>query len=186
MNWLGHLIQGYVSEKDTVLDLGCGIMQATTDVVESKRKPRRLPYKKEAPDILKCKSLLGCDIWLEYLKVANKYFPAIKMGMDELDRFVDNSFDIVICLDVIEHLPINTALRAIEHMKRIARHKVIIYTPSSFKTNEENKDNAWGMGKNPHQVHMCFIEPSKFEQLGFSISFPEPDKNTLAIFDKCA
>lgn len=183
MNWFGHLIQNYISEQDTVLDLGCGIMQATTDVIESK-KSRRLFLQSKERDILKCKSLLGCDIWPEYLKVAKKYFPVIKLGMDELDRFMDESFDVVICLDVLEHLQLDLALKAIDHMKRIARRKVIIYTPSTFKTNEENKDNAWGIGENPYQVHKCFVEPAKFEQLGFSISFPEPDKNTLAIFTK--
>lgn len=181
MNWLGHLIQKHISKEETVLDLGCGIMQATTDILNSKKKLSHFSYK---PDVLKCKSLLGCDIWSEYLKVASKFFPVVKIGMDELDRFVSDSFDVVICLDVIEHLQLDIALKAIDHMKRIARHKVIVYTPSAFKTNEENKDNAWAMGENPHQVHMCFVEPAKFEQLGFSVSFPEPDNNTLAIFER--
>lgn len=181
MNWLGHIIQKYVTNNDTVLDLGCGIMQATTNVLETNK--RKNPFKK-SNDVLKCKSLLGCDIWLDYLKVTNKYFPVIQLGMNELDKFVDESFDVVICLDVLEHLDLTVALNSIDHMKRIARKKVIIYTPSNFKTNEEHINNVWNLGKNPYQEHRCFLEPQKLRDLGFEISFPEPDKNTLGVFDK--
>ena len=76
MNWLGHVVQKYITIDDSVLDLGCGIMQATTNVLETTKR------------------------------------------------------------------------------------------------------------KNPYQEHRCFLEPKKLQDLGFQISFPEPDKNTLGIFNK--
>jgi len=175
MNWLGHTIQKYVSKNDTVLDLGCGIMQATTDILNSKR---RLISK---PDILECKHLLGCDIWAEYLAKSKDYFPVVRLGMDELDRFPNESYDIVMALDVLEHLSLDLAMSVIDNMKRIARSKVIVYTPSVF---HEQDTNSWGMGDNPYQQHKCFIEPKKLEEMGFKVTFPEPDGNTLGIYMK--
>ena len=194
MDWLGKLIQKHVTLQDTVLDLGCGIMKSTTDILEviDRNKYSDLMWKKRklihflqnSSKIIQCKSLLGCDLWPKYLEVSKQYFPVIRLGMNELDRFVDNSFDIVLSIDVLEHLSLDDALLAIDHMKRIARKTVIVYTPSKFETNEEHVFNVWNLGENPFQRHQCFLNPDKLEKLGFMISFPEPDKNTLAIFKK--
>jgi ubiquinone/menaquinone biosynthesis C-methylase UbiE len=180
MNWLGEIIQKQITKNDSVLDCGCGIMQATTDVIEYRKT--RNPFKDYKKLI--CKSLLGIDIWKPYLTTARFYFPVVQIAMNELDRFVDYSFDVVICLDVLEHLEHEEAVKAIMEMKRIARRKVIIYTPSTFSTNEEHVENVWNMGENQLQIHRCFLEPKLLEKLEFSISYPEPDKNTLGIFDK--
>jgi len=183
MNWLGKLIQKHVNSNDTVLDLGCGIMQATTDSITKSNRKKKL-FRKKEPEVLECKTVLGCDIWDKYLNVAKNYFPVAKISMNELDRFMDDSFDVVICLDVLEHLELKEALNSIDQMKRISRKKVIVYTPSKFKTNEEHVENVWNLGENLYQEHKCFIEPSKLEGLGFKISFPEPDKNTLGVWLK--
>lgn len=187
MNWLGKIIQKYVSKGDTVLDLGCGIMQATTDNLEKmlgENLKIQIMKKMSKSDNLRCKSTLGCDIWENYLKIANKYWPVVRLGMNELDRFIDDSFDVVLCIDVLEHLELEEALTAINHMKRISRKKVIIYTPSKYSTNEQHVENAWGLGENPHQMHKCFLEPTMLKNTGFEISFPEPDKNILGVFSK--
>jgi len=194
MDWLGKIIQKHVNSQDTVLDLGCGIMKSTTDILETidRNKYSNFMWKKRKiihfiqnlPKIIQCKSLLGCDIWPKYLDVSKQYFPVVKLGMDELDRFVDNSFDVVLCIDVLEHLSLDDAISAIEHMKRITRKTVIIYTPSKFETNEEHVENVWNLGENKFQRHRCFLNPSKLDELGFVVSFPKPDQNTLAIFKK--
>lgn len=189
MNWLGRIVQKHVTENDTVLDLGCGIMQAITtsqkDIPEYsnynlKTKIRLFIFNNS---ILKCKSLLGCDITDSYLKYASKYFPVIHIGMNELNRFINNSYDVVICLDVLEHLDLETAKHAIKEMKRICRKKVIVYTPSKFSLNKQN-ERAWGLDQNIHQIHLSFIEPKTLQDEGFMVTFPKQSKNTLAIFKK--
>lgn len=179
MNWLGRLVQSYIGKDDTVLDVGCGIMQATTDVLNGKKSflGKR--------DILQCKHLLGIDPHRDYLKQACKIFPTVQMDIKELDRFVDNSFDVVICLDVLEHIELDAAKWALHQMERIARKRVIVYTPSTFHKNEENATDAWGMGANSLQLHRCFLEPHILKARGYEVSFPEPDKNTLAIKQVC-
>lgn len=175
MNWLGRHLQSYISKDDTVLDVGCGIMQATTDVLNGKKS---LLGKR---DILQCKHLLGIDPHRDYLKVACKTFPVVQMKVNELDRFVDNSYDVVICLDVLEHIELDDALWAMHQMERIARKKVIIYTPSTFHQNEQNAKDAWNMGANSLQLHRCFLSPDIFKARQYDVSFPEPDRNTLAV-----
>lgn len=194
MDWLGKIIQKYVNSQDTVLDLGCGIMKSTTDILEvvdrdmysnfTWKKRKIIHFLQHSPKIIQCKSLLGCDLWPKYLDVSKQFFPVVKLGMDELDKFVDDSFDVVLCIDVLEHLSFDNAISSIEHMKRIARKIVIVYTPSKFETNEEHVENVWNLGENPLQRHHCFLSPDKLEELEFTISFPEPDKNTFAIFKK--
>ena len=169
-------------------------MKSTTDILEvidrdkysnfAWKKRKFVHFLQNSHKIIQCKSLLGCDIWTKYLDVSKQYFPVVKLGMSELDRFVDNSFDVVLCIDVLEHLALDDAISAIEHMKRIARKTVIVYTPSKFETNEKHVENIWNLGENQLQRHQCFLNPDKLEELEFTISFPEPDKNTLAIFKK--
>jgi len=193
MNWLGRIIQNEIKSNDIVLDIGCGIMQATTDVLNNVKFGSKryfadiLNYKMRysLKGNLKCKSILGCDIWDKYLELISKRYPTVKLSTNELFKFVDNSYDVVICLDVLEHLELSTAMITLEQMKRIARKKVIIYTPSNWSKNEENVSNAWEMGNNPYQQHKCLISSDILERLGFNVSFPEPDKNTLGIFTKC-
>lgn len=192
MNWLGRIIQKEIGSNDIVLDLGCGIMQATTDVLNGTKFGTKryfadmINYKMgySLKGNLKCKSILGCDIWSDYLKKTSLHYPTIRLQMNELDKFVNNSYDAIICLDVLEHLELSESMKTIDEMKRIARKKVIIYTPSKYMDNQEHVENAWDLGNNPYQLHRCFLDPEVLQTLGFRVSFPEPDKNTLGIFTK--
>lgn len=192
MNWLGRIIQKEILEDDIVLDLGCGIMQATTDILnQTKFASTRylldmINYKMEnsMKGNLKCRSILGCDIWDKYLQSTSMRYPTVKLSMDELGKFVDGSYDIVICLDVLEHLELDTSIRAIEEMKRITRKKVIIYTPSKYIDNNEHVKDSWHMGSNQYQAHRCFVNPHLLQDMGFKTSFPKPDYNTLGVYIK--
>ena len=169
MNWLGNIISKHVDNNDVVLDLGCGIMQATTDLYDHKKT-------------IKCKTILGVELVEKYCNVVKEKYPVIRTNVLHTELFVNDSFDVVLCLDVLEHLKEDDAVFLINEMKRIARKKVIIYTPSQYITNEENVDNAWGLGENKFQKHSCFLKPDTLEMLGFDVSFPEPDKNTLGVW----
>src|SRR3990167_6083186 len=142
MNWLGEIIQEHVMDNDIVLDLGCGIMQATHDI--------------------RANTVLGVDLWDKYLDGIKHIHPTCKINMDETQRFMDNSFDVVICLDVVEHLDKELALKVIDECKRICRKKAIIYTPKEFKDNKESIPDSWGMGENPHKEHKCVLSINDF------------------------
>lgn len=182
MNWLGELVQKHIAPSDTVLDLGCGIFQATS---ESLNKNRVWLSKKH--DSIVCKSLLGVELVDAYIEKAKQFWPVVKLDISKIDSLVifpDRSFDVVMALDVVEHLNYDTALQLIDRMKEIARKKVIIYTPKEFESNEQHTHNVWSIeGEYPTQMHRCLIAPETFVKLGFTVTFPEPDKNTLAIHE---
>lgn len=162
MNWLGLQVQEHIANSDTVLDLGCGIMQASDDMVS--------------------KFILGVDIWDKYLDNIKHLHPTIRVSMEETDRFMDNSYDVVICLDVVEHLEKELALKVINECKRICRKKAIIYTPSEFKDNLQAVPDAWGLGENPHQEHLCVLNHDDFVSRGYRTSIVT-DNGIFGVYD---
>lgn len=162
MNWLGQICQDNITMDDTVLDLGCGIQQANDDI--------------------KAKSVLGVDIWEVYLNHIKDNIPTCKISMDETSRFMDKSFDVVLCLDVVEHLDYDLALKVLDECKRIARKMAIIYTPNEFKDNDQLPSGAWGLGENIHQKHLCLIQKYDLTSRGYTVHNPMGD-GYLAIWD---
>lgn len=162
-NWLGKICQDNISPDDTVLDLGCGIQQGNDDI--------------------ECKSILGVDIWKPYLDHIKNNINTVQISMSETNRFMDNSYDVVLCLDVVEHLDQELALKVIDECKRICRKKAIIYTPIEYKDNMESTHNAWGLGNNPHQAHKCVLHRNDFRFNGYIIHITDGD-SILAIFKK--
>ncbi len=146
-NWLGYLVQGEISPEDTVLDLGCGIMQAS--------------------DEMNCKSVLGADIWPDYLRKISHLFPTVIIDLNRSIPFVSESYDVVICLDVLEHLKKETALLLLDEMKLVCRKKVIIFTPREFVKNDQPKEGAWDMGECRYQRHISLITKNDLRAKGY-------------------
>lgn len=93
---------------------------------------------------------VGPGAFLNYLTLSGKF--SCVTGIDKhpftkyyepkipLDRrimrvenmtFADNSFDTVICMEVIEHLPLSTMDKAISQLKRVCKKHLIITVPYS-------------------------------------------------------
>jgi len=171
MNWLGNVVSKHIEPGDTILDLGCGVMGATLDTLEwNNNYPNRLNN-----------VIVGVDMYVPYLKRIKdlKNIIALRLNIKDLSIFMDKSFDVVMGLDVVEHVREPIAYELIREMERIARKKVIIYTPIEFK--EQDKLNAWELGVNEYQRHFCHIPPYWFENNGYKVTFPKPDENTLAV-----
>jgi len=128
---------------ESVLDLGCG------------------------PDspIQHCNNLkytVGIEAYKPYLKTSkrkkihNKY---INKNLSDL-KFTENSFDAVIMIEVLEHLPKETGKLIIKNAGKWAKKKVIITTPNGFIKQEE-------IDGNPLQKHLSVWTVSDMNKLGF-------------------
>ena len=69
------------------------------------------------------------DIW-------EKFKPDLVWNLNKLPLpFADNSFDVILILDVIEHLTKENGLKLLEEAKRVANKKIVIFTPLWWTSN---------------------------------------------------
>jgi 2-polyprenyl-3-methyl-5-hydroxy-6-metoxy-1,4-benzoquinol methylase len=146
-NWLTNEVQKYIEKEDTILDLGCGIMSVSDKVI--------------------CKSILALDVWEDYLEKIKSKFMTIKLDVRFLNIFIDKSYDIVMALDLVEHLEKHEAKFLIKQMERIARKKVIIFTPNGFFPQKDGIENTWAYGNPKYQKHKCGFFQDELESFGF-------------------
>jgi SAM-dependent methyltransferase len=78
------------------------------------------------------------------------------------ELFPDQSFDCVAALDLIEHLEKKDGLRLLDDMERIARKRVVIFTPNGFLPQGEYDNNPW-------QVHKSGWEVTEMRARGYEI-----------------
>lgn len=130
-----------------LLDVGCGVDS---------------PVQYLSSDMLR----VGVDVYAPAIEsskrrsIHNEYF---QMNLDNLDQqFAENSFDCVLASDVIEHVTKEQGLALIKQMERIARHKVIIFTPHGFVPQDEHDGNPW-------QMHKSGWEVAEMQKLGYRV-----------------
>lgn len=110
---------------------------------------------------------VGVDIHEEYFKHIESDVPyaVLKYDIRKLeDIFIPKSFDIVIALDVVEHLEKEESLNMMRQCEAIARKAVIIETPKGYIP--QNID-IQGHGGDEWQTHRSGWEPEEFEKLGY-------------------
>lgn len=108
-----HLWQ--LDDNITILDVACGLS------LRSKHIPASLR--------------VGVDIYPEYFKHIESDVPYAVIKHDVrklLDVVPEKSFDLVIALDIVEHLEKEEALQMIRDLEKIARKAVVIETPEGF------------------------------------------------------
>jgi len=182
MNWLGQLVQKEVTEQDSVISLGCGVLQEIKG--------------------LKCKSFKGIDIYEPYVsKLKQEGYDAECKDITKID-YPENSYDIVLALDILEHLKFDDVKKLIPLLKLAARKKIIIYTPNKFYNNFSynflgkqgnspiewlnncNESSYFGLGINSYQKHLCLLTERYLKSLGFQTKIIQPDNNIYAIWRK--
>jgi len=131
---------------EDVLDVGCG----------KTNNMQRLAIKHST-------GIDGYAPYLEEAKKHNLHDQYVLGDVRELEKyFKPGQFDTVLALDVIEHLPKEDGLRMMHSMEKIARRKVVLFTPSGFlpQTSYENNDL---------QEHLSGWEPSEMERYGYKV-----------------
>lgn len=152
-----HLLQRYpdllereiVGHCDTVLDVGCG--RSSPVGAFSSRLTRVVGVDRHVP-------------YLEESRAAGIHHDYCESDVLEIgERFEPGSFDCVVALDLIEHLPREDGLRLIAAMERIARKKVIIFTPTGFLEQRAYDDNSL-------QEHLSGWEPAEMRAMGYRVT----------------
>lgn len=110
---------------------------------------------------------VGVDIHEKYFEYIESDVPyvTIKYDIRKLSEiFMPKSFDLVIALDVVEHLEKEEALDVMRQCEIIAKKAVIIETPRGYVP--QNID-IQGHGGDEWQTHRCGWEVEEFEELGY-------------------
>jgi len=131
----------------SLLDVGCG-RGRPIELINRKRRLFSVGAVSFRPNLLHCRAagiyddLVCCDV---------RYLP-----------FPPESFDVVLCGEVVEHLERLDALALVKSMEDIARRQVVISTPVG-RCPQQAYDG------NPHQAHRSTWLPQDFRRLGYTV-----------------
>ncbi len=142
-----NLLRGELQNSRSILDLGCGAK----------------PYLKTAVGASNVR-IVGADIFAPYLrraKAEGSIWEAVQCDVRHLP-FRERAFDVVVALDVIEHLSRSDGVRLIEHAEILASQKVIFYTPNGYIPQHPDDDN-------PFQEHRSGWTKEDFTTVGYSV-----------------
>ena len=133
----------------TILDLGCGLSLKSQYIDAEIR--------------------VGLDIYRPFLERIEADVPYVAINADALEigrLLLPRSFDLVLVLDILEHLEKADALRLLDMAEEIARVAVIVETPKGYVP--QNID-IWGWGGHTYQTHRCGWEPEEFIARGYQV-----------------
>jgi len=103
--------------------------------------------------------IIGVDDY-EISKLHDKFYQRNVRDLYEL--FLNKSVDAIVALDLIEHLTKEEGLELIKKMERIAKKKIIIFTPNGFR--EQSAFDG-----NPLQIHKSGWDFEEMKKLGFKV-----------------
>ena len=83
--------------------------------------------------------------------------------------FQAKSFDVVMCLELLEHLDKEEGLKLIRDAEEIARRKVIIATPFGFLDTDPRSNRSRQDELNPYQDHRGGWQPDELKALGYKV-----------------
>jgi len=132
----------------TIIDLGCG--KSSPVKFFSDELAYSLGVDSHPASIADSKSL----------KIHSAY--VLSDILEACRKIGDNSFDCALALDVIEHLDKADGKKLLNEMERIAKRKVIIYTPNGFLKQEVFENNQ-------AQKHLSGWSSEEMKSFGFNV-----------------
>jgi len=109
---------------------------------------------------------VGVDIYkpaIEEAKALKVHDTYVLMDVMKIDRkFQRKSFDCVLAVDIIEHLPKKDAISLINKAETVAKRIVILQTTNGFFHQEETDGNKY-------QKHQCGFEVAELQKLGYTV-----------------
>ncbi|HAO77669.1 MAG TPA: SAM-dependent methyltransferase [Verrucomicrobia subdivision 3 bacterium] len=131
---------------ESVLDVGCGISPTMRQLGIS----QTVGAEGYAPSFMEAKR-------------QNTHDQLVQCDVRELSKqFQPRQFDACVALDVIEHLTKPDGLKLIADMEKIARKRVVFFTPSGFLPQHHASNDDL-------QEHLSGWNPEEMEQLGYRV-----------------
>jgi len=134
-----------LADCSSCLDIGCG-----------ENPPSRF---------LKFDRYLGIDGHAPTIDAAKRKHPQrefeVVRAEDMRTRFEDNAFDCVIALDLIEHLEKSDGIKFIDEISRIAKKKVLLFTPNGFVPQQSHDGDL--------QEHLSGWDAEEMRSYGFQV-----------------
>jgi len=161
IDWMNHAIP-YVLNVDitpakfnSALDVGCG-KGALGYLLKAYRPPAKL---------------VGIDVfqpYLEYLYAWGCYDVVYRLDLaKEILPFKEKEFDVVFCLDTLEHLEHDEAMRLLADMEGVGK-RVVLTSMSNFIPQPDFDDNS-------HQRHKCLVTPRFLRSRGYNVRGINPN-----------
>ena len=142
--WRFRWVAGYVKGRD-VLDVPCGMGWGTSFYG-------------------KAKSVVGIDISEEAIDEAKQRYSTVgRFGVGSMEKlnFENSSFDVVSCLEGIEHVPIEIGRSFLDEASRVLRPGGVLLMSSPYCLTKEHSGN-------PYHIHE--YQPSEIKE-GISRNF---------------
>ena len=116
--------------------------------------------------------ITAVDISAPYCEVLKGKFPNITVINSPAHLYLQNedteSYDIVSCIDGLEHMTKEEGIILLEEAKRVCKKRVIIFTQIGYLRNEPH--DAWGIsGADEYQTHKSGWEVSEVESFGYKL-----------------
>lgn len=126
---------------------------------------------------LETEDVTAVDLAPQYLAEVKGRCPQAKTvesdALEYLLKQKGNSVDVISIIDGIEHMDKKTGKKVIKEMKRVARNKILLFTPQGpsedgYLKNEPH--NAWGIEGADHlQTHKSGWTTDELMEAGFKI-----------------
>ena len=137
-----------ISPYTRVLDVGCGAQSPIS------------PFSAEL-------NATGLDGHLPAIQASkNRHIHAryLLMRLQDVARGIrDKSFDCVLCCDVIEHFEKEESRVFVRELERIARKRVLLFTPNGFVPQGP-------LDGNPFQIHRCGWDTDELQSLEYTVT----------------
>jgi len=143
------LWRGLDKRSQSILDIGCG-KGGPMENINKRGKFYTVGVDAFAPYLKECKAK---GVHQEYVLCDIKNLP-----------LRNKSFDIVLCIEVIEHLEKEDGRKLLQAMEKIARRQVIISTPVGVWRQKDIDKQL-----NPYQKHRAVWFPGELRSLGYKV-----------------
>ena len=145
-----------IGRATTILDAGCGTGLFAQSLVDS--------------TYLRNKTIIGLDAHIPSIRLAKRrrvYDDIVRGDVTHLP-FRDKALNLVMCIEVIEHLPREKGFELLYEAERVASSDILLTTPNGFVP-QHAQSHCELKDFNPLSVHLSGWLPQDFENMKYHV-----------------